>query len=358
MAGNEVFKFAVALWVTHRLKCSGAPGFLQKTLRFHPHQANIRIIDAAAQRLGLSSEHVFVNVHKYGNTSAASIGIALSEAVDQRSGKSRGSPRIGGIRSRSDMGSRGPGMDRDKGAGFGVTQQRVAFIFPGQGAQYVGMGRELAEAYPVVAETLREAEAALGEPLTDVMFHGPAERLKQTYYTQPAILSLSVAIARLATSVVHPCAVAGHSLGEYSALVAAGCLSLKDAVCAVRLRARFMEEAVPPGTGIMAAVLGLEAQQVEEICQAAGGLGDCGTSHVQRRQASSCSGHAGRSGNGDAPRPQAGARRVQPLNVSGPFHSSLLEPAGKRLRDVLQKIRMRQCEIPVYCNAYAAAAES
>ena len=253
------------------------------------------------------------------------------------------------------MGSRGPGMDRDKGAGFGVTQQRVAFIFPGQGAQYVGMGRELAEAYPVVAETLREAEAALGEPLTDVMFHGPAERLKQTYYTQPVILSLSVAIARLATSVVHPCAVAGHSLGEYSALVAAGCLSLKDAVCAVRLRARFMEEAVPPGTGIMAAVLGLEAQQVEEICQAAGGLGIVEPATYNGGKQVVVAGTLEGVETATRLALEAGARRVQPLNVSGPFHSSLLEPAGKRLRDVLQKIRMRQCEIPVYCNAYAAA---
>ncbi|MGI6082176.1 MAG: ACP S-malonyltransferase [Limnochordia bacterium] len=233
--------------------------------------------------------------------------------------------------------------------------RRLAFIFPGQGAQYVGMGQELAETYPVVMQTLREAEAALGEPLIEVLFRGPAERLTQTYYTQPAILSLSVAIARLATSVVRPFAAAGHSLGEYSALVAAGCLSLEDAVRTVRLRARFMEEAVPPDTGTMAAVMGLEAGQVEAICKAAGGPGIAEPATYNGGRQVVIAGTLEGVETATRLALEAGARRVHQLKVSGPFHSSLLEPAGKRLRDVLQDIRMGPCDIPVYSNVYAKA---
>lgn len=233
--------------------------------------------------------------------------------------------------------------------------ERLAFIFPGQGSQYVGMGQELAAAHPVVSQTLRQAEDALGEPLQELLFQGPAERLGQTYYTQPAIVSLSVAIARLAESVAWPCAVAGHSLGEYSALVVAGYLSLEDAVRTVRLRARFMEEAVPPGSGTMAAVLGMDARQVEEICVVAGGRG------VVEPATYNGGGQVVISGT-----PQgveiathlalkAGARRVQPLSVSGPFHSSLLKSAGERLRETLQGVDIEPGDLPIYCNAYARA---
>jgi len=252
------------------------------------------------------------------------------------------------------MGRASTAVDRTEGAGLAVVE-RIAFIFPGQGAQYVGMGQELAEAFPVVAQALREAEKALGEPLSELLFHGPAERLGQTYYTQPAIVSLSVAIARLAASVVQPYCVAGHSLGEYSALVAAGCLSLADAVRTVRLRARFMEEAVPPGTGTMAAVLGMHAQQVEEICAAAGGRGVVELATLNGGGQVVIAGTLQGVETAMRLALEAGARRVQPLSVSGPFHSSLLKSAGGWLRESLHEVDLKPCDLPVYCNAYARA---
>ena len=146
----------------------------------------------------------------------------------------------------------------------------IAFIFPGQGAQKVGMGKALAEAFPICRETFAEADAALGEPLSRLCFEGPEDALTLTENTQPAILAVSVAALRLLTSrSVRPAFVAGHSLGEYSANVAAGTLGFADALNIVRRRGRYMQEAVPVGTGAMSAVLGLDADRVAEACREA-----------------------------------------------------------------------------------------
>lgn len=231
---------------------------------------------------------------------------------------------------------------------------KVAFVFPGQGSQYVGMGLALARESPVVAEALQEADAALGEPLSRLAFMGPEEELRQTRNTQPAILAVSVSIHRLLAPVIGACCVAGHSLGEYSALVAAGSLSLSDAVRTVRERGRLMEEAVAPGTGIMAAILGLSARQVQQLCSEAGELG------VVEPASFNGGGQVVIAGAKDAVEDVArramamGARRVQPLNVAGPFHSSLLIPAGARLRQVLSEVSLLPARIPVYCNTLAA----
>ena len=146
----------------------------------------------------------------------------------------------------------------------------IACVFPGQGAQKVGMGKDLAEAFPVCRDTFREADDALGESLTTMCFEGPEERLLLTENAQPAILAASVAVYRLARQHgIEPSCAAGHSLGEYSAHVAAGTLSFADALRTVRRRGRYMQEAVPVGTGAMAAVLGLDAAIVGEVCEAA-----------------------------------------------------------------------------------------
>lgn len=248
-------------------------------------------------------------------------------------------------------------MERKRRAELGVTG-KVAFVFPGQGAQYVGMGKELAMAFPIVSDTLKAADEALGEQLSQRLFQGPEELLRQTYYTQPAIVAMSVAVARLTMQFIQPFCVAGHSLGEYSALVVAGSLSLEDALCVVRERARLMEEAVPPGTGTMAAVIGIEPQKVQEICDLAGGRGIVEPATFNGGGQVVMSGTVAGVEAATRLALEAGARRVQPLRVSGPFHSSLLQSAGERLRDVLDQVELKPCRIPVYCNVHADRVET
>lgn len=227
------------------------------------------------------------------------------------------------------------------------------FVFPGQGAQYVGMGRELAEQFPLVREYFTRADDVLGFKLSELCWQGPADRLTLTENAQPAILALSCAIGALVEreTGLSPRAAAGLSLGEYSALVQAGMLDFETAVALVARRGRYMQEAVPPGEGGMAAVIGLDAAEVEALCQQAVGT-------VQPANFN-CPGQVVVSGERKAvaavvaEAKAAGARRAMLLAVSAPFHSSLLLPAEKKLAADLQKIAFRPPAFPVWANVDA-----
>jgi len=230
----------------------------------------------------------------------------------------------------------------------------IAFVFPGQGSQKVGMGRALAEAFPVCRETMAEADAALGEPLSRLCFEGPEDQLMLTENTQPAILAVSVAAWRLlASRGWRPAFVAGHSLGEYSAHVAAGTMAFADALRTVRRRGRYMQEAVPVGTGAMAAVLGLDADVVAQACRDAAN-GDVvspanlnGAGQVVIAGAREAVARAG------ARARELGARRVVPLPVSAPFHCALMKPAEARLAPELLGLETRDPLMPIVANVDA-----
>lgn len=229
---------------------------------------------------------------------------------------------------------------------------KVAFVFPGQGSQSVGMGKEFYDQYSVAKEVFEEADRALGFSLTDMCFSGPEEELRKTFNTQPAILTVSVACYKvLKQQGIRPDIVAGHSLGEYSALVAAGTLSFADAVRLVRKRGQYMQEAVPLGEGSMAAVLGMERSKVIEICEQV--QQETGTVQAVNFN---CPGQiviAGKTSAVDRAielLKAAGAKRAVPLPVSAPFHSTLLKPAAEKLAIELDKVAIQDAGIPVVAN--------
>ena len=234
--------------------------------------------------------------------------------------------------------------------------KQLAFVFPGQGAQKVGMGKSLADAFPVCRDTFAEADAALGEPLSAICFEGPEDRLMLTENTQPAILAMSTAVSRLvAAEGVAPASAAGHSLGEYSAHVAAGTLSFADALRTVRRRGRYMQEAVPVGEGAMAAVLGIDAAAIEEACaeaRAESGL-VVTPANLNAPGQVVIAGHAVAVAKAGERAKARGAKRVIPLAVSAPFHCPLMKPAEDRLAPELRALPAQDPRVPVVANVDA-----
>jgi [acyl-carrier-protein] S-malonyltransferase len=230
----------------------------------------------------------------------------------------------------------------------------IAFIFPGQGSQKVGMGQALAEAFPICRDTFAEADEALGAPLSRICFEGPEQTLTLTENTQPAILAVSTAAYRLLESRgCTPAFVAGHSLGEYSANVAAGTFSFADALRTVRRRGQYMQDAVPVGTGAMAAILGLEAEQVTAACADAANGAVVGPANLNGAGQVVIAGEAAAVARaGDAAKAR-GAKRVIPLTVSAPFHCALMRPAQDRLAPELRALPVHQPRVPIAANVDA-----
>ena len=233
----------------------------------------------------------------------------------------------------------------------------IAFIFPGQGAQKVGMGKALAEAFPICRQTFEEADDALGESLSRLCFDGPESQLLLTEYTQPAILAVSVAACRAVTPRgVAASFGAGHSLGEYSAHVAAGTLSFADALRTVRRRGQFMQEAVPVGEGAMSAILGADADTVARACaEARAELAGRTVSPANLNAPGQVviAGHADAVARAGELAKAAGAKRVIPLAVSAPFHCALMKPAEDRLAPLLRALPAQSPQIPVVANVDA-----
>ncbi len=230
----------------------------------------------------------------------------------------------------------------------------LAFVFPGQGSQQVGMGRALAEAFAESREVFAEADAALGFPLSRLCFEGPESELQLTANTQPAILAASIAALRpLVARGVRPDWVAGHSLGEYSALVAASSLSLADALRTVRRRGQYMQEAVPVGTGAMAAILGLDLASIQAACREAAQGETVSPANVNSPGQVVIAGHAAAVERASALCKEKGAKRAVPLPVSAPFHCALMQPAQERLAPELAALAFSDPAPPLVNNVDA-----
>jgi len=239
------------------------------------------------------------------------------------------------------------------------SSSRIAFLFPGQGSQAVGMGKELADNYPVARRTFEEADEALGYRLSELCFEGPEEQLKLTEITQPAILTASVAAWRvLQDKGLKPDFVAGHSLGEYSAHVAAGTLTFADAVRTVRNRGKYMQEAVPVGVGAMAAILGMPLDKVSEIASDAAQGEVCQAANINSPEQIVISGNAGAVDRAIKLATERGAKKAVSLPVSAPFHCALMQPAQDRLAADLDALSFKNPSCTVVCNVDAAVVDS
>ena len=235
-----------------------------------------------------------------------------------------------------------------------------AFVFPGQGSQAVGMGRELSAAFPVAREVFEEVDDALSQALSRLMFEGPEDRLTLTENAQPALMAVSLAVVRVLESegssalAEKGAAVAGHSLGEYSALAAAGTLSLADAARLLKRRGQAMQEAVPVGEGAMAAVLGLSVEDAEALAEEAADGDICVVANDNAPGQVVLSGDAAAIERATALAPEKGAKRCIPLSVSAPFHCPLMAPAAEVMEEALAKVAFAPPALPVVTNVTAA----
>jgi [acyl-carrier-protein] S-malonyltransferase len=241
-------------------------------------------------------------------------------------------------------------------AGFMTDKKSsIAFLFPGQGSQAVGMGKDLAEKYPIARQTFEEADEALGYKLSQLCFEGPEEQLRLTEVTQPAILTVSIAALRvLEGRIPKPSFVAGHSLGEYSAHVASGTMTFADAVRTVRNRGKYMQEAVPVGVGAMAAILGMELEKVAAVCRDAAQGEVCSPANINSPEQIVISGNTAAVERGAKLADERGAKRAKLLPVSAPFHCALMKPAQDRLEVDLNALHMQRPVYPVVCNLEAS----
>ena len=229
----------------------------------------------------------------------------------------------------------------------------IAFLFPGQGSQAVGMGQAWREAYPQLMALFDEANSILGYDLQALCFEGPAEQLNRTEYTQPALLVTSLIAWRALDARIHPSAVAGHSLGEYSAIVAAGGLSFPDAVDLVRKRARYMAEAVPSGSGLVVAILGLAGEVVQEICRVAQVVGVVAAANFNSPGQVVIAGEKAAVERAIELAKAQGCRRAVPLPVSVPVHSPLMQPAADRLAPHVHAVPLSDLTVPLFNNVEA-----
>ncbi len=245
-----------------------------------------------------------------------------------------------------------------------ISQSSIAFLFPGQGSQAVGMSKDLAEKYSTARQTFEEADDALGYRLSQLCFEGPEDQLRLTEITQPAILTASVAAWRvLDKKGIKASFAAGHSLGEYSAQVAAGTLGFADAVRTVRNRGKYMQEAVPVGVGAMAAILGMDERKVVSVCrdatqESAAQSEVCEPANINSPEQIVISGHKAAVERAMKLASDRGAKRVVLLPVSAPFHSSLMKPAQERLAADLRALTFANPDVPVFCNVDAVPVET
>src|SRR5271157_844297 len=243
-----------------------------------------------------------------------------------------------------------------------TNSNTIALLFPGQGSQTVGMGKDLAEHHEVARRTFEEADDALGYKLSQLCFEGPEDQLRLTEITQPAILTVSVAALRVLmqmqmqmkdTRVPKPAYVAGHSLGEYSAHVASGTIAFADAVRTVRNRGKYMQEAVPVGVGAMAAILGLDLEKVTAVCHDAAQGEVCQPANINSPEQIVISGNTAAVERAAKLADERGAKKAKLLPVSAPFHCSLMKPAQDRLKVDLEKVTLNKPVYPVACNVDA-----
>ncbi len=236
---------------------------------------------------------------------------------------------------------------------------RLALLFPGQGSQFVGMGKALCEASPAARAVFEEADSVVGFALSRLCFEGPEEELQRTANTQPAILTHSIAAlrdlqARFPEKLEGAAFAAGHSLGEYSASVAAGALAFSDAVALVRSRGRFMQEAIPAGVGAMAAIVGLAPEAVEAACREAAQAETVAPANYNSPEQTVIAGHAAAVARASEACLARGAKRAIPLTVSAPFHCALMSPAREKMRPLLEKALFARASPPVVTNVDAS----
>ncbi|HEY6764596.1 MAG TPA: ACP S-malonyltransferase [Candidatus Sulfotelmatobacter sp.] len=230
----------------------------------------------------------------------------------------------------------------------------IALLFPGQGSQFVGMGKDLYDKYPVARETFDEADHVLGYKLSKLCFEGPEEKLRLTETLQPVLLTVSIAALRtLQMRMPKPSYVAGHSLGEYSAHVAAGSMTFAEALNTVRNRGKYMQEAVPIGVGTMAAILGMDSESVAAVCRDAAQGEVCEPANINYSGQIVISGHTAAVERAVKLADERGAKRAKLLSVSAPFHCSLMKPAQDRLEADLDKLKLQKPVYPVACNVDA-----